>query len=172
MTITRLKQSHLEKISLPNLQVSTSQHSDRPQQQQVCSLAVFHQVGHDEFAQLEKIFDGESQPTFEYFADSQEVVVLSPPSPIHQHLQSGMERWLEDVGEELRKVQIRLRLNVVSQTRRLGGYSTGWTRPIFSATNTMLLCFCSLFFFFFVFKDFFLLYSYCGRTKTAPCPQW
>ena len=55
-----------------------------------------------EFAQLEKIFEGESQPTFEYFADSKEVVVLSPPSPIHQHLQSAMERWFEDVGEELR----------------------------------------------------------------------
>ena len=101
MTITLLKQSHLEKISLPNLKVSTFRLSDRPQQQQVCSLAVCHQVGHDEFAQLEKIFEGESQPTFEYFADSQEVVVLSPPSPIHQHLQSAMERWFEDVGEEL-----------------------------------------------------------------------
>ena len=97
MTITLLKQSHLEKISLPNLKVSTFRLSDRPQQQQVCSLAVCHQVGHDEFAQLEKIFEGESQPTFEYFADSQEVVVLSPPSPIHQHYSRpwnvGLKTW-------------------------------------------------------------------------------
>lgn len=55
----------------------------------------------EEFAELEELFDGETLPAFEYFAQSKEVVVLPPPTPIHQSLQSALEGWFKGVGEEL-----------------------------------------------------------------------
>ena len=55
----------------------------------------------EELAEIEKKFDGENQPSFEYFAQSKEIVVLSPPTLIHQHVQFAIEGWFNDVGEEL-----------------------------------------------------------------------
>ena len=44
----------------------------------------------EEFAELEERF-AEAGPTFEYLAQYKEVVVLAPPTPIHQLLQSVLE---------------------------------------------------------------------------------